>query len=105
MSEIIPYKKALFIFCSYGGHIDDFENWRKGNEYARGLYTDVNFIENKLGLKNIEILSSQKLTDENFDVNYYTLDNTELAFVRGEAFNFIEYLYHNYCLISIAHRH
>lgn len=84
--------KPLYIYCSFGGIQEEFDNWRIDNPHARGLYTDVNFIENKLGLKNFEIKSFQKLADSFFDASYYTSCNAELIFVKGEVFEFIDYL-------------
>jgi hypothetical protein len=83
---------VLFIYCSMGGSQDEFDNWSINNPLARGLYEDVNFTENKLGLKKIKIETFEKLTDEEFDAEYYTFDNCELIFVKGEAFKFIVYL-------------
>ncbi|MBM3185975.1 MAG: hypothetical protein FJZ67_06710 [Bacteroidetes bacterium] len=85
-------KKILYVYCSIGGTQDEFENWGINNPLARGLHTDVNFIENKLGLKNFEIESYQKLTDFNVDASYYTFYNAELIFIKGEAFEFTDYL-------------
>jgi hypothetical protein len=86
-------KKALFIYCSFGGNFEEFERFASDNPtITRGLYTDVNYIENKLGLKGIEIASSQKLIDTTFDASYYTFDDTELIFVKGEAFHYIDHL-------------
>lgn len=84
--------KPLFIYCSFGGIQEEFDNWRIDNPHARGLHTDVDFIENKLGLKNFEIVSFQKLADANVDASYYTSYNAELIFVKGEAFEFIDYI-------------
>ena len=86
-------EKALFVYCSFGGYQEEYENFTNDNQsIARGLFTDVDNIENKLGLKSIEISSSQKLTDTNFDASYYTFDDTELIFVKGEAFHYIDNL-------------
>lgn len=86
-------KKALFVYCSFGGSQDEYENFTIENrDKARGLHTDANNIENKLGLKGIEVSSFQKLTDVNFDASYYTFDDVELVFVSGEAFHFIDRL-------------
>lgn len=84
--------KPLYIYCSFGGIQEVFDNWRIDNPHARGLYTDVNFIENKLGLKNFEIKSFQKLADSFVDASYYTSCNAELIFVKGEVFEFIDNL-------------
>ena len=86
-------KKALFVYCSFGGSQQEFENFENENfGKARGLHTDASNIENKLGLQGIEISSFQKLKDVNFDASYYSFDDVELIFVRGEAFHFIECL-------------
>lgn len=104
-------KKALFVFCSYGGNFEEFERFASDNQsITRGLYTDVHFIENKLGLKSIEISSAEKLTDTTFDAAYYTFDDTELIFVKGEAFSYIDHLlkegidiYKLNLILSLAH--
>jgi hypothetical protein len=85
-------KKVLFIYCSFGGSQDEFDTWSINNPFARGLYEDVNFTQNKLGLKKIKIETYEKLTDEEFDAEFYSFDNCELLFVKGEVFKFIEYL-------------
>lgn len=85
-------RKVLFVYCSIGGSQEEFDNWSINNPLALGLYEDVNYIENKLGLKKIKIESFQKLTDEEFDSNYYSFDNCELIFIKGEVFKFIDYL-------------
>jgi hypothetical protein len=86
-------KKALFVYCSFGGSQQEFEYFKNENyDKARGLHTDTSNIENKLGLQGIEISTFQKLTDVNFDASYYSFDDVELIFVRGEAFHFIECL-------------
>ena len=86
-------KKVLFIYCSFGGSQEEYENFAIENrDKARGLHTDANNIENKLGLKGIKVSSFQKLTDVNFDASYYTFDDAELVFVSGEAFHFIDSL-------------
>ena len=86
-------KKVLFIYCSFGGSQEEYENFAIENrDKARGLHTDANNIENKLGLKGIKVSSFQKLTDVNFDASYYTFDDADLVFVSGEAFHFIDSL-------------
>ena len=86
-------KKALFVYCSFGGSQEEYENFTIENrDKARGLHTDANNIENKLRLKGIKVSSFQKLTDVNFDASYYTFDDVELVFVSGEAFHFMECL-------------
>jgi len=86
-------KKVLFIYCSFGGSQEEYENFTIENrDKARGLHTDANNIANKLGLKGIEVSSFQKLIDVNFDASYYTFDDAELVFVSGEAFHFIDCL-------------
>lgn len=86
-------KKALFVYCSFGGSQEEYENFAIENrDKARGLHTDANNIENKLGLKGIKVSSFQKLTDVNFDASYYTFDDAELVFVSGEAFHFMDCL-------------
>jgi hypothetical protein len=85
-------RKVLFVYCSIGGSQEEFDNWSINNPLALGRYEDVNYTENKLGLKKIKIESCQKLTDEEFEANYYSFDNCELIFIKGEAFKFIDYL-------------
>ena len=86
-------KKVLFIYCSFGGSQEEYENFAIENrDKVRGLHTDANNIENKLGLKGIEVSSFQKLIDVNFDASYYAFDDAELVFVSGEAFHFIDSL-------------
>jgi hypothetical protein len=86
-------QKCLFVYCSFGGNIDDYEQMENKNKpIVRGLYTDVHFIENKLGLDKIEISSSQKLSDENFDARFFTFGDTGLIFVKSEAFYFMDHL-------------
>ena len=59
-------KKVLFIYCSFGGSQEEYENFTIENrDKARGLHTDANNIANKLGLKGIEVSSFQKLIDVN----------------------------------------
>ena len=83
----------LFIYCSFGGSQEEYENFAIENrDKVRGLHTDANNIENKLGLKGIEVSSFQKLIDVNFDASYYAFDDAELVFVSGEAFHFIDSL-------------
>ncbi len=84
--------KFLFVYCSIGVTKDEYDHWSKNNPLARGHFEDVTFIENKLGLKKIEINSFQKLSDDQFDAEYYTFDTCELIFVKSEVFQYIDYL-------------
>lgn len=88
-------KKILYVYCSIGGTQEEFDNWRINNPLARGLYEEVHFTENKLGLKRIKIETFERLTDVEFDARHYSFENCELVYVKVEAFNFIEYLEHN----------
>lgn len=88
-------KKILYVYCSIGGTQEEFDNWSNNNPLARGNYEEVHFTENKLGLKKIKIEKSEKLTDEEIDARYYSFENCELVYVKGEAFKFIEYLSNN----------
>jgi hypothetical protein len=96
--------RALIIYCSFGGSVDEYNQWGKGNPKACGLHDDVNFVENKLGLKKFKIINSSKLTDDNIDGTYYELeDKTKIIFIKGEVFSFVEKLqFDNYSLNSFS---
>ena len=81
--------KVLYLFCSIAT-LDEHDKLQA--EEQCGLFDNVEFLENKMGLKGFALNEKSKL-DSPFDSYFYKLENdAELIFVKANVFSLLEYL-------------
>jgi hypothetical protein len=87
--EQIIHRGSLYLFCTIATR-EEHDNLEEQQQC--GLFDEVVFEENKMGLAGLKLDEKLKL-EAPFDSTYYRLTNdTQLIIIKANVFSFIEYL-------------